>query len=159
LDNVIEETRINGWWYTNNEKDPFSLSFTYDSITVDGDGTAVALEFAVIAEFHLILDWLWQPDAFLHFFTYRFVRGAIPFLRRVIGFIRDGLEGKIEFDSGASTASIDAAIVSLSSAVISGGEVMEDIALEGVDTLYRWVDIIEDVTATSWEMSTLQLYR
>jgi len=40
------------------------------------------------------------------FSTYRFVRGAIQFIRRVAGCVRDGSEGRIEFDGGDMTVLI-----------------------------------------------------
>jgi len=65
----------------------------------------------------------------------------------VVGFVRDESEGRIEFDGGDSTDSIDATLASLFSPVISGGEVMKDVAPEGLDTMYRWVDVINNVAA------------
>jgi len=149
LDKVIESTRISGWWYT----DEATSDGAPKTTTVVGGETdsCGVLELAVFSELNSILDWLWQDDVFLRPLTHRFLRGAIQLLGRVVGFVREGLEGGIEFGGGSLV--ISAAPVSPSG---NGSAVKQ--AAEGVDTLYRWVDRIEDVAAVSWELSVLQSY-
>eukprot|EP00555_Chaetoceros_dichaeta_P011192 CAMPEP_0198253570 /NCGR_PEP_ID=MMETSP1447-20131203/3983_1 /TAXON_ID=420782 /ORGANISM="Chaetoceros dichaeta, Strain CCMP1751" /LENGTH=56 /DNA_ID=CAMNT_0043939295 /DNA_START=159 /DNA_END=329 /DNA_ORIENTATION=+ len=55
----------------------------------------------------------------------------------VVGFVRDGLEGRIEFNGDDNTDSIDGTVTSLVIPFISGGDVTKDVAPEGVDTIYR----------------------
>lgn len=155
MDKVIAATIVNGWWY-NDGTTKKKVGEPEGDIGIDNK----KLELGVFVELNSILDWLWQDDVFLCPLTNRFLRGAIQLIGRVIRFLRDGLEGKIEFggtDDDDGNKKDNSSIVDAATSLDGGGNKTEANTM-GVETTYRWVDRIEDVAVVSWELSVLQCY-
>jgi hypothetical protein len=145
LDDALRRVREEGW-HTN--------VYTGD----DGDARALrdtlGFELPIFMELYDVLVSMWKSSVFLRPLTHRFLRGAAQIVGRMLAFVREGLDGEIEFggsvDSGwrsdedgkdkeedaAEVPTAETTIVSISS--------------------YRWNERVEDIAMVSWELTILE---
>mmetsp|Transcript_30360 Transcript_30360/g.52597 ORF Transcript_30360/g.52597 Transcript_30360/m.52597 type:complete len:603 (-) Transcript_30360:155-1963(-) len=88
---------------------------------------------------------LWSPNVFLRPLTHRFLRGAVQLVGRVLAFVREGLEGQIEF--GGSEKRSEGMDESASTAITL--ETIVDIPA------YHWNERVEDIAVVTWELTIL----
>ena len=139
LDKALEQVRKEGW-----EADVYTGEPNNDKTIRDQLG----FELPIFIELYDVLASMWRSNVFLRPLTHRFLRGAVQLIGRVLAFIREGLDGSIEFGGNnegfAATAE---------SGDTEGGEPAETVV--GIPA-YLWNSRIEDLAVVSWELTILE---
>mmetsp|Transcript_24299 Transcript_24299/g.49900 ORF Transcript_24299/g.49900 Transcript_24299/m.49900 type:complete len:185 (-) Transcript_24299:1938-2492(-) len=80
---------------------------------------------------------MWKSNVFLRPLTHRFLRGAVQLVGRVLGFVKEGLDGKIEFgeNNGNENDASSGTMVGLPP--------------------YFWHERVEDIAMVTWELTIL----
>ena len=139
LDKALDRVRLEGW-----EADVFSGDDKDNKSIRDQLG----FELPIFIELYDILASMWKSNVFLRPLTHRFLRGAVQLVGRVLAFIKEGLDGSIEFGgnkevSPATTESDDQ----------NDGEPTETVV--GIPS-YLWNSRVEDLAVVSWELTILE---
>ena len=131
LDKALEAVRREGW-----EADVFTGE------KMDGKAIREQLGFELpfFVELYDILLSIWKSNVFLRPLTHRFLRGAVQLVGRVLAFVKDGLDGKMEF--GGTACDVDK-----QESATSG--TMVDIPS------YFWNERVEDIAVVTWELTIL----
>jgi len=119
LNNAIEKVQREGW---------VSNVFTGSDETSENIMNTYGFEVPLFIELYDILLSLWKRDVIIRPLSHRFIRGALQLIGRTVGFVKDGLEGKIQFGSSASKK----------------------------DPAYLWRERIGDVATVAWELTVLE---
>ncbi|KAL7522455.1 hypothetical protein ACHAWX_007243 [Stephanocyclus meneghinianus] len=105
----------------------------------------VGFELAIFVEVYDILTSMWKSNVFLRPLTHRFLRGAVQLVGRLLVFIKEGMDGKIEFGGNEETAEVNAE---------SEGEGEPTETVVGIPS-YLWNQRVEDLAIVSWELTIL----
>ena len=130
--------RLEGWEadvFTGDDKDNKSIR------------DQLGFELPIFIELYDILASMWKSNVFLRPLTHRFLRGAVQLVGRVLAFIKDGLEGSIEFGGNKEDAP------AAESDNKEDGEPSETVV--GMPT-YLWNSRVEDLAVVSWELTILE---
>jgi len=130
LDKAIEGVCREGWTadvFTGDAKDGKKISDTF------------GYELPFFFELYDILLSMWKPDVYLRPLTHRFLRGAMQLIGRVLAFVKDGADGKIQF--GGTEESEGETDLSEMSLTIPA---------------YFWNERVEDVAVVAWELTILE---
>jgi len=141
IDKALELVRKEGWQaeaYTGEEAEGKKIRET------------LGFELPVFLELYDGLLSMWKSNVFLRSLTHRFLRGAVQLVGRVLAFVREGLEGEIEFGGSAA------------SGVERRSEVTEEsddatTTLEHIADVpgYFWNERVEDIAVVTWELTIL----
>lgn len=63
---------------------------------------SLGFELPIFVELYDILVSMWKSTIFLRPLTHRFLRGAVQLIGRLLAFVKEGLDGKMEFGGGNS---------------------------------------------------------
>jgi conserved oligomeric Golgi complex subunit 2 len=142
VNKAIELTRRTGWT---------TDVFTRDAEIANSLRSGVGFELSFFLELYDTLLSLWRPDVILRPLTHRFLRGAVQLVGRSVAFIRDGMDGKLEF--GGDEASPENTINQ------NGGMASEtngsSLPLPSRST-YSWGHSAPDVASVAWELAILE---
>ena len=145
LDDALRRVREEGW-HTN--------VYTGD----DGDARALrdtlGFELPIFMELYDVLVSMWKSSVFLRPLTHRFLRGAAQIVGRMLAFVREGLDGEIEFggsvdsgwrsdEDGKDKEEDDAEVPTAETTIVSISS-------------YRWNERVEDIAMVSWELTILE---
>jgi len=110
-------------------------------------------ELPLFLELYDILLGLWKPDVILRPLAHRFLRGAIQLVGRTLGFITEGMEGKIKFGEMPLEPKQYAA-----DETDNGKDAVETPPVERplARKPYSWGDSEGDVGAVAWELTILE---
>jgi hypothetical protein len=139
LDKAIDRVSAEGW-----EADVFTGEEKNNQLIRDQLG----FELPLFIEMYDILLSMWRSNVFLRPLTHRFIRGAVQLVGRVLTFIKDGLNGNIEFGGTNETSQIN----TLSQVNEEGGTTE---TVVGVPS-YLWNERVEDLATVSWELTILE---
>lgn len=141
LNKAIERTRREGWLTNVCEGDFETLR------------ESCGMELPLFVEVYDILSSFWKPNVFLRPLTHRFLRGSYQIVGLLTNFVRDGMQGKIEFgeepkpkeDYGAAETNGDNVIgdATVDKAVITRAP-------------YKWGESLQDVAAVAWDLTVLE---
>ena len=109
----------------------------------------LGFELPIFIELYDVLASMWRSNIFLRPLTHRFLRGAVQLIGRVLTFIKDGLDGNIEFGGNNN----EVAAVTTETLDDKEGEPAETVA--GIPA-YLWNSRIEDLAVVSWELTILE---
>jgi len=138
LDKALNLVRKDGWQanvYTGDKTDEKKIRET------------LGFELPLFLELYDSLLSMWKSNVFLRPLTHRFLRGAVQLVGRVLAFVKDGLDGQVEF-GGNTNAS-------------SGGKIEDlDEGEASIETIvgipaYRWNERVEDIAVVTWELTIL----
>lgn len=107
----------------------------------------LGFEIPLFLELYDSLLSMWKSNVFLRPLTHRFLRGAVQLMGRVLSFVKEGLDGNIEFggsvESGAKKIDND-------------NEEEEEVS-ETIVKLptYFWNERVEDIAVVTWELTIL----
>ena len=110
-------------------------------------GETPGFELPLFLELYDVLLTMWSPDVFLRPLTHRFLRGVTQLVGRVLAFVREGLEGQIEFGGSCGDQSVEGAEESSIAATSSD-------TVTGIPP-YHWNERVEDIAVVSWELTIL----
>jgi len=142
IEKALELVRKEGWQaeaYTGEEAEGKKIRET------------LGFELPVFLELYDGLLSMWKSNVFLRPLTHRFLRGAVQLVGRVLAFVREGLEGEIEFGGSAASGverrsegmgESDDAITTLEHIVDVPG--------------YFWNERVEDIAVVTWELTILE---
>jgi len=135
LDKAVEGVCREGWTsdvFTGDAKDGKKISDTF------------GYELPFFVELYDILLSMWKPDVYLRPLTHRFLRGAMQLIGRVLAFVKEGADGKIQFGGADQPEEVDS-------------ETMTDPS-ETIVTIpaYFWNERVEDVAVVAWELTILE---
>ena len=139
LDKALERVCNEGWEvdvFTGEEKNNKAIR------------EQLGFELPIFVELYDILTSMWTSNVFLRPLTHRFLRGAVQLVGRVLAFVKEGLDGKIEFGGNK----IDSAPVSNESGKEDDDEPSE--TMVGIPS-YLWNQRVEDLAVVSWELTIL----
>ena len=131
LDKAVEGVCREGWTadvFTGDAKDGKKISDTF------------GYELPFFFELYDILLSMWKSDVYLRPLTHRFLRGAMQLIGRVLAFVKDGADGKIQF--GGTDQQSEAAMDSSETSVVTPA--------------YYWNERVEDIAVVSWELTILE---
>lgn len=132
LDKALERVRREGWEanvFTGEEWDFKSIQ------------EHLGFELPIFLELYDILLSMWKANVFLRPLSHRFLRGAVQLVGRVLGFVKEGLDGNIQF--GESDG-------------VRGNQVEGTTSGTMVDIpAYFWHERVEDVAVVTWELTIL----
>lgn len=133
LDKAVEGVCRDGW--------------TADVFTGDAtDGKKIAdtfgFELPFFVELYDILLSMWKPDVYLRPLTHRFLRGAVQLVVRVMAFVKEGADGKIQF-GGADQIEVAESETDQSETIMATPS-------------YFWNERVEDVAIVAWELTILE---
>lgn len=140
LDAAIQRVQTEGWQadvYSGTEVDSKHI---HDSL---------GFELPIFVELYDILVSMWKSTIFLRPLTHRFLRGAVQLIGRLLAFVKEGLDGKIEFGGGNSCEGVD-------------GNVMKESSTEKQSSAmtklpsYYWNERVDDIAMVSWELTILE---
>eukprot|EP00584_Thalassiosira_punctigera_P007234 CAMPEP_0172538914 /NCGR_PEP_ID=MMETSP1067-20121228/10199_1 /TAXON_ID=265564 ORGANISM="Thalassiosira punctigera, Strain Tpunct2005C2" /NCGR_SAMPLE_ID=MMETSP1067 /ASSEMBLY_ACC=CAM_ASM_000444 /LENGTH=984 /DNA_ID=CAMNT_0013324507 /DNA_START=27 /DNA_END=2981 /DNA_ORIENTATION=- len=139
IDKAIEAVQKEGWQadvYTGDEAEGKKIH------------QAPGFELPLFVELYDALLSMWKSNVFLRPLTHRFLRGAVQLVGRVMTFVREGLEGRIEFGR-SSSINIEKRS--------EGTDDDDDAAVEHVVEVpgYFWNERVEDVAVVAWELTIL----
>jgi len=130
LDKAVEGVCREGWAadvFTGNDSDGKKISDTF------------GFELPFFFELYDILLSMWKPDVYLRPLTHRFLRGVMQLIGRVLAFVKDGVDGKVQFGgTDQSEAGSDPSETSV------------------VTPAYFWNERVEDVAVVAWELTILE---
>lgn len=141
LDVAIQRVQKEGWQadvYSGTEADVKEIRET------------LGFELPIFVELYDILLSMWKSTIFLRPLTHRFLRGAVQLIGRMLAFVKEGLDGKVEFGGGIS----DEAVV--------GGKGMEEASTENKSeavtklSSYYWNERVDDIAMVAWELTILE---
>lgn len=132
LDKAVEGVCRDGWT---------ADVFTGEALEGKKISDAFGFELPFFFELYDILLSMWKPDVYLRPLTHRFLRGAMQLVGRVLSFVKEGADGKIEFGG------------------VDGTEVKSD--TDQSETIvstpaYFWNERVEDVAVVAWELTILE---
>jgi hypothetical protein len=132
LDKAVEGVCRDGWT---------ADVFTGEALEGKKISDAFGFELPFFFELYDILLSMWKPDVYLRPLTHRFLRGAMQLVGRVLAFVKEGADGKIEFGG------------------VDGTEVKSD--TDQSETIvstpaYFWNERVEDVAVVAWELTILE---
>ncbi|KAL9188400.1 hypothetical protein ACHAXT_006778 [Thalassiosira profunda] len=140
LDKALELIKKEGW---------HANAFTGDEDSGRKIREALGFELPLFVELYDSLLSLWKSTVFLRPLTHRFLRGAVQLVGRVLSFVKEGLDGAMEFGGSASIEKEP-----------SGEEDDEDApaAAETIVSIpaYHWNERCEDLAAVAWELTILE---
>ena len=131
LDKAVEGVCREGWTadvFTGDAKDGKKISDTF------------GFELPFFFELYDILLSMWKPDVYLRPLTHRFLRGAMQLIGRVLAFVKEGADGKIQF--GGTEQSEE--------------EKMDSSEMSVATPTYFWNERVEDVAVVAWELTILE---
>ena len=139
LDKALERVCKEGWEadvFTGDEKDNKTIR------------DQLGFELPIFIELYDVLASMWRSNVFLRPLTHRFLRGAVQLVGRVLAFIKEGLDGNIEFGGNAEAASTTA----------ESSDNEDDVPAETVVGIpsYLWNSRVEDLAVVSWELTILE---
>ena len=140
LDAAIQRVQTEGWQadvYSGTEVDSKHI---HDSL---------GFELPIFVELYDILVSMWKSTIFLRPLTHRFLRGAVQLIGRLLAFVKEGLDGKIEFGGGNSGEGVD------------GNEMKESSTEKQSSAVtklpsYYWNERVDDIAMVSWELTILE---
>lgn len=140
LDAAIQRVQTEGWQadvYSGTEVDSKHI---HDSL---------GFELPIFVELYDILVSMWKSTIFLRPLTHRFLRGAVQLIGRLLAFVKEGLDGKIEFGGGNSGEGVD------------GNEMKESSTEKQSSAMtklpsYYWNERVDDIAMVSWELTILE---
>ncbi len=140
LDAAIQRVQTEGWQadvYSGTEVDSKHI---HDSL---------GFELPIFVELYDILVSMWKSTIFLRPLTHRFLRGAVQLIGRLLAFVKEGLDGKIEFGGGNSGEGVD------------GNEMKESSTEKQSSAItklpsYYWNERVDDIAMVSWELTILE---
>lgn len=141
LDVAIQRVQKEGWQadvYSGTEADAKEIRET------------LGFELPIFVELNDILLSMWKSTIFLRPLTHRFLRGAVQLIGRMLAFVKEGLDGNVEFGGGIS----DEAVV--------GGKGMEEASTENKSEAvaklpsYYWNERVDDIAMVAWELTILE---
>ncbi len=140
LDLAIQRVQQEGW-----QADVYSGT----NVDLKEIRETLGFELPMFVELYDILLSMWKPTIFLRPLTHRFLRGAVQLIGRILSFVKDGLDGKIEFGGGNSDK------------MKMGGEETEEGSTETHSEAiklpsYYWNERVDDVAMVSWELTILE---
>lgn len=139
LDKALERVCKEGW-----EADVF----TGEEMDNKKIRDQLGFELPIFIELYDTLASMWRSNVFLRPLTHRFLRGAVQLVGRVLAFIKEGLDGNIEFGGNNEVAAANN----------ESGEKEDDEPSEivvGVPS-YLWNSRVEDLAVVSWELTILE---
>ena len=140
LNNAVDHTRKGGW---------VAEVFTGTEDRAEWIKSKAGFELPLFLELYDMLLGLWRPDVILRPLAHRFLRGAVQLVGRTLGFIRDGLEGKLMFgvEIGEDGAAQENG---------SNGDAPKPMLPYRTRTPYCWGESEQDVAAVAWELAILE---
>ena len=132
LDKAVEGVCREGWTadvFTGDAKDGKKISDTF------------GFELPFFFELYDILLSMWKPDVYLRPLTHRFLRGAMQLIGRVLAFVKEGADGKIQFGGAAEQ---------------SEEEKTDSSEMNVATPAYFWNERVEDVAVVAWELTILE---
>jgi hypothetical protein len=132
LDKAVEGVCRDGWT---------ADVFTGEALEGKKISDAFGFELPFFFELYDILLSMWKPDVYLRPLTHRFLRGAMQLVGRVLSFVKEGADGKIEFGGVDETA---------------GTEDMDQSESIVATPVYFWNERVEDVAVVAWELTILE---
>ena len=132
LDKAVEGVCRDGWT---------ADVFTGEALEGKKISDAFGFELPFFFELYDILLSMWKPDIYLRPLTHRFLRGAMQLAGRVLAFVKEGADGKIEFGGVDDTE------------VKSDTDQSETIV---ATPAYFWNERVEDVAVVAWELTILE---
>jgi hypothetical protein len=139
LDTALNRVSQEGWEadvFTGEEKDNKTIR------------DQLGFELPIFIELYDVLASMWRSNVFLRPLTHRFLRGAVQLVGRLLAFIKDGLDGNIEFGGNK-----DAPTATTESNETENEEPEETVV--GIPT-YLWNTRVEDLAVVSWELTILE---
>lgn len=141
LDAAVQRVQKDGW-----QADVFS------GTEVDSNQIRETLgfELPIFVELYDILLTMWKSTIFLRPLTHRFLRGAVQLIGRILTFVKDGLDGKIEFGGGPNDE-----------IMVDGKEKEEGSSERQLEAMvklpsYYWNERVDDIAMVSWELTILE---
>ncbi len=131
LDKAVEGVCREGWTadvFTGDAKDGKKISDTF------------GFELPFFFELYDILLSMWKPDVYLRPLTHRFLRGAMQLIGRVLAFVKEGADGKIQFGGAEQSAE----------------EKTDSSEMSVATPAYFWNERVEDVAVVAWELTILE---
>jgi hypothetical protein len=138
LDKAIDRVCKEGW-----EADVFTGD-DKDNKTIRDQ---LGLELPIFIELYDVLASMWRSNVFLRPLTHRFLRGAVQLVGRLLTFIKEGLDGNIEF-GGNNEAATNAE----SEEGEEGGPAETVVGIPS----YLWNSRVEDLAVVAWELTILE---
>jgi len=141
IDRALELVREEGWQaeaYTGEEAEGKKI------------GETLGFELPVFLELYDGLLSMWKSNVFLRPLTHRFLRGAVQLVGRVLAFVREGLEGEIEF--GGSVAG---GVEGRSEGTGEGDDATTTLERIADVPGYFWNERVEDIAVVTWELTIL----
>ena len=136
LDKALARVCSEGWEadvFTGDEKDNKAIR------------DQVGFELAIFVEVYDVLTSMWKSNVFVRPLTHRFLRGAVQLVGRLLIFVKEGMDGKIEFGGNEETAAVNTEYE---------GEDEHSETVVGIPS-YLWNQRVEDLAIVSWEMTIL----
>jgi len=134
LDKAVEGVCREGWTadvFTGDAKDGTKISDTF------------GYELPFFLELYDILLSMWKPDVYLRPLTHRFLRGAMQLIGRVLAFVKEGTDGKIQFGGADHPEEV-------------GSETKDPSETIAAIPVYFWSERVEDVAVVAWELTILE---
>ncbi|KAL7530708.1 hypothetical protein ACHAXR_003637, partial [Thalassiosira sp. AJA248-18] len=138
LDKALEGVQKEGW-QTN--------VFTGEDMDGKKIQEQLGFELPLFLELYDILLSMWKSHVFLRPLTHRFMRGAVQLVGRVLAFVKEGLDGEIEF--GRSSSNSEKRNEDMDEAGLTPSETIVDVPA------YFWNERVEDVAIVTWELTIL----
>lgn len=112
------------------------------------------LDLNLFVDLYDIISEFWSPRVYLRPLSHRFLRGVVQMVGRTTAFVRDGLEGKIQFGEEPKVA-LDS---NQENGNDESGDVIHSIAKPShtAPAPFYWNDRIEVVAAVSWDLTVLE---
>eukprot|EP01082_Thalassiosira_pseudonana_P005647 g5361.t1 g5361 contig2:380600-383244(+) len=131
LDKALERVTSEGW-----EADVF----TGEQKDAEAMREQLGFELPLFLELYDVLISMWKDNVFLRPLAHRFLRGGVQLVGRVLAFVKDGLDGNVEFGGSDGSGDTDEGKTS---------------TFVGIPA-YHWNKRVEDVAAVSWELTILE---
>eukprot|EP00587_Corethron_hystrix_P002025 CAMPEP_0113320756 /NCGR_PEP_ID=MMETSP0010_2-20120614/14468_1 /TAXON_ID=216773 ORGANISM="Corethron hystrix, Strain 308" /NCGR_SAMPLE_ID=MMETSP0010_2 /ASSEMBLY_ACC=CAM_ASM_000155 /LENGTH=628 /DNA_ID=CAMNT_0000178663 /DNA_START=157 /DNA_END=2043 /DNA_ORIENTATION=+ /assembly_acc=CAM_ASM_000155 len=102
-------------------------------------------ELPVFMELYEIMQRMWDADVFLRPLSHRFMRGTLQLFGRMVAFVSEGLQGKVEFGAPRETSEKEKGTNGQHHTTRGNGAV----------SVYRWSERPEDAAAVAWDLMVL----
>jgi conserved oligomeric Golgi complex subunit 2 len=112
------------------------------------------LDLSLFLDLYDIMSEFWSPRVFLRPLSHRFLRGVVQMVGRLTSFVRDGIEGRIQFGEEPKPTTE----TSVESGNDSNGDVIHSIAKPSytAPTPFYWNERLEEVAAVAWDLTVLE---
>ena len=143
LDKALDIVRKEGWQanvFTGEESDAKRIR------------EQLGFELPLFLELYDSLLSMWKSNVFLRPLSHRFLRGAVQLVGRVLAFVKDGLDGEIEFGGSSDvlpTISADQGEGDEDESIVPPTETIVNIPA------YHWNERVEDIAVVTWELTIL----